>query len=794
MHNKDIMSEQILGSRYKVIEILGAGGFSQTYVAEDMQRPGNPRCVVKQFKPAKPNPAVLPVARRLFHTEGQTLERLGKHDQIPRLLAYFEENEEFYLVQELIEGHSLSSELPPGQKQSEAYVINLLQDVLKILEFVHGEGVIHRDIKPSNLIRRASDGKLVLIDFGAVKDIGNQITDEMSDVPTEAMCDRTAMTVAIGTQGYMPREQLAGQPHFNSDIYALGAIAIKALTGINPGDLPYDKNTSEIIWRERATVSDGFAAILDKMVRCYFADRFQSATEVLQALQMLSQTVDSTWIDAPPVDRLRHRQPHGKLLFAGGTIASAAIAFFFWTTSVQPPAKIPETNIISTPETDSSAAQRISFGDRILAFGSDNPAKQEGADFMRTGDYQQAIKAFESVRSADITDPETLIYLNNARIGNGKYYAIAAAVPLGITPDSANEMLRGIAQAQDEINAAGGINGVPLKVAIANDDNHPIIAKSLAQELVKNPEILGVVGHGISDTTLAAGAIYQSGELVAIAPVSSAIQLSELGRYVFRIMPSDRYASRALSTYMSNQLNKQKAVVFYNGNSVYSQSIKNEFKDALFYRGGGKVIGEFDLSRPDFNARKSVETAIKHGADAIVLLPSNDVLDRALQVVYVNRRRLNMLAGDGFYLTKTLEIAGEDAEGMVLAVPGSLIGEKGENFRAKAMQLWGENSTDQTLNNGKNIDNNLLPSERVSVNWRTALTYDATQALIAAIRNNPTRNGVQRSLSASNFSVIGSTGIVSFRPTGDREAAVQLVVVKPTKNGYQFKPLEFGNW
>lgn len=787
-----MMSEQVLGSRYKVIEILASGGFSQTYVAEDMQRPGNPRCVVKQFKPAKPNPALLPVARRLFHTEAQTLERLGKHDQIPRLLAYFEENEEFYLVQELIEGHSLSYELRPGEKQSAAYVIDLLQDVLKILEFVHGEGVIHRDIKPSNLIRRAADGKLVLIDFGAVKDIGNQIADQIGDVPTEAMCARTAMTVAIGTQGYMPREQLAGQPHFNSDIYALGAIAIKALTGINPGDLPYDKHTSEIIWRDAATVSDGLAAILDKMVCCYFGDRFQSAAEVLQALQMLSQSADSTWIDAPPVDRWRPRRlRQRKWLVTGGAIASAAIAFFLLTKSVQPPAQIPESNIISTPQTDNSAKERISFGDRILAFGTDNPAKQEGADFIKSGDYKQAIKAFEAARQVDITDPETLIYLNNARIGNGKYYAIAAAVPVGNTPDSANEMLRGVAQVQDEINAAGGINGVPLKVAIANDDNLPITAKSLAQELVKNPEILGVVGHGISDTTLAAGLVYQSGELVAIAPVSSAIQLSGLGRYVFRIMPSDRYAARALSTYMSTQLNKQKTVIFYNANSVYSQSIKNEFKDALFYRGGSKVIAEFDLSRPDFNARKSVESAINQGADAIVMLPSTDVLDRALQVVYVNRRRLNMLAGDGFYTIKTLEIVGEDAEGMVLAVPGSIVGEKGEKFRAQAIQLWGHNSTDQTLNNGKNIDINLLNiSQRVSVNWRTALTYDATQALIAAIRNNPTRNGVQRSLSASSFSIAGATGIVSFRPTGDREAAVQLVVVKSTKNGYQFKPLE----
>ena len=775
-----MMIEKLLGSRYKVIQVLASGGFSRTYVAEDMQRPGSPRCVVKQFLPANQNPDILPVARRLFHTEAQTLERLGKHDQIPRLLAYFEENEEFYLVQELIEGHPLSDELQKGKKQSQAYVIDLLQDVLKILEFVHGQGVIHRDIKPSNLIRRASDGKLVLIDFGAVKDIGNQITDAP---------DCTVMTVTIGTKGYMPREQMAGQPRYSSDIYALGAIALKSLTSIDPWDLPHDSNTSEIIWRDKATVSVTVAAIIDQMVRCYWGDRYQSATEVLQALQMPQDRPSATLIDRlPPTQISRQGLPNRILVATASAIAMAAIGLFLFTKSVYYPEKNREINIVYKQE---DGAKRISFGRKILALGSENTAKKEGADLMSVGDYKQAVKAFEAARKADLTDPETLIYLNNARIGNEKSYAIAAAIPVGNTPDSANEMLRGIAQAQDEINAAGGIKGIPLKVAIANDDNRPKIAKSIAQELVKNPEILGVVGHGISDTTLAAGSVYQSGKLVAIAPVSSAIELSGFGHYVFRTMPSDRYAARALSIYMSTRLKKQKAVVFFNSLSVYSQSIKNEFKDALFYQDGGKIINEFDLSRPDFNAKKSIEKAIKQGADAIVLLPSNDVLDRALQVVYINRRRLKLLAGDSFYTPKTLEIGGEDAVGMVLAVPGSLVGARGQKFRALAIQLWGKDAPDQTLNNSKNQNSNLLTvSAPFSVNWRTALAYDATGALIAAIGKNPTRNGVQGSLHDSNFSVTGATGIVSFRTTGDREAPVQLVEVKNTKNGYKFEPLQ----
>jgi serine/threonine-protein kinase len=136
------------------------GGFGQTYIAQDTRRPGNPICVVKHLKPGT-DPRVFDTAKRLFNSEAETLEKLGNHDQIPRLLAYFDENQEFYLVQEYIEGHTLAEELIPGKRWSESQVIQLLQEVLEILEFVHRQGVIHRDIKPDNIIRRASDNKLV---------------------------------------------------------------------------------------------------------------------------------------------------------------------------------------------------------------------------------------------------------------------------------------------------------------------------------------------------------------------------------------------------------------------------------------------------------------------------------------------------------------------------------------------------------------------------------------------------------------------------------------------------------
>lgn len=164
----DNMIGQILDGRYHIVQMLGGGAFGQTFLAKDMKRPGYPSCVVKQLRYIGNNPQGLQIARRLFKKEAEALEKLGQHDQIPTLLADLEENQEFYLVQQFIPGHSLIMEIVPGQPWTEEQVINLLKEVLQILVFVHGQGVIHRDIKPANLMRRSGDGKIVLIDFGAV--------------------------------------------------------------------------------------------------------------------------------------------------------------------------------------------------------------------------------------------------------------------------------------------------------------------------------------------------------------------------------------------------------------------------------------------------------------------------------------------------------------------------------------------------------------------------------------------------------------------------------------------------
>lgn len=270
----------LLANRYKLMTILGAGGFGQTYLADDIKE--SRRCVVKQFQPTTRDDKFLEVARRLFQTEAETLKRLGTHDQIPELYDYFEEDEEFYLVQEFIDGISLANELVRKRRLEEAEVITILQDVLNVLQFVHQNQVIHRDIKPGNLIRRQEDGRIVLIDFGAVKEIRTQFSTSIGS-------GLTGFTVGIGTQGYTPSEQLMGRPRFCSDIYALGMTGIQAVTGLPPSHLPDDPESMEVLWKDQATISPGLEFILDRMVRHDYSQRYPRAEDVTQALQRLTE-------------------------------------------------------------------------------------------------------------------------------------------------------------------------------------------------------------------------------------------------------------------------------------------------------------------------------------------------------------------------------------------------------------------------------------------------------------------------------------------------------------------------
>jgi len=264
--------------RYEVTETLGGGGFAITYLARDIMQPSKPLCVVKQLRPNQTHPRVID----FFNKEAAILEKLGKHPQIPQLLAHFQEDDNLYIVQEYIQGHDLSQEISPGKRLSEAYVSKLLRDVLEVLSFVHKYGVIHRDIKPQNLMRRREDGKIFLIDFGAVKELGTLMVNTKGEI---------ASSVVIGTAGYMPNEQANGKPCLASDVYAVGMIAISALTGLQPFELEEDPQTGEVIWLDRAQVSQHLAEMITKMVRRHHSLRYVSAKDALQGLTTVAQPI-----------------------------------------------------------------------------------------------------------------------------------------------------------------------------------------------------------------------------------------------------------------------------------------------------------------------------------------------------------------------------------------------------------------------------------------------------------------------------------------------------------------------
>jgi serine/threonine protein kinase, bacterial len=273
-------SALILRDRYRVSQLLGKGGFGATFLAEDISLPGQPTCVIKQLRPNTNSPQLLTMARELFVREAKTLGKLGSHPQLPRLLDYFELAEEFCLVQEYVSGLTLQQELKRSGPMAEAEVRRILQDLLPVLDYLQQQEVIHRDIKPANIIRRAIDGKLILIDFGAVKDQVTQLAR------ANATGDTVLTAFAIGTPGFSPPEQVAMRPVYASDLYGLGMTCVYLLTGKTPQELGYSSQTGELCWQDSLTLSASFTAVLSKMLEASVRDRFQSAKAVLQALEL----------------------------------------------------------------------------------------------------------------------------------------------------------------------------------------------------------------------------------------------------------------------------------------------------------------------------------------------------------------------------------------------------------------------------------------------------------------------------------------------------------------------------
>ncbi len=786
---------EILAGRYKIIDKLGQGGFAITYKAQDMQNPANPPCVIKEIPfPQSENPLVLERARNRFQREANALHILGKDSRIPELFDRFEENDNFYLVQEFIEGTPLSQELIQGQQWNEADVIALLREIIEILIFIHQANVIHRDITPSNLIRRTTDRKIVLIDFGAVKEISTLTSSSTGEILTSQ---------AIGTTGYMPPEQYNARsiPQPCNDIYPVGIIAIQALIGRHPINFPPDPVTGEILWifstsdRGMLQVSDGLKNILNKMVRWHFPERYQSATEVLQVLDSLRLP--------PPQPRLDRSHFFRWLLFGlGGLAAVLAITFLIPRISPLITRFLPQQPLPTPPE------DGVSSGEKLLVQTAALWSKQRAIKEFADKNYPEALKLFKQSWREDRRDPETLIYMNNALLmaTKAEYYTIAIVVPIRrkedgsiLSADLAEELLRGIAQAQTEVNLSlltsnlnkdfpgqeflepKPLKGKGLKVIIADDANIKPEAIKRANYLVAQPDILAVIGHYTSDMTVETVDIYNTNKLVAISPGSTTEELTRRPRkFFFRTAPTTSIEAEGLVNQLIS-VDEKKVAVFYNPNSPFSASLWEEFKKQFEAQGGATFrINNYDLSKNNFNAEAAIKEAEKAGKTALLVSPDGQVtssLENAIEMIKANNDRNWIVGPWTLYETRTLELVKhlKSVNKLGISVFWNPLISFDKKFPQNAEKLWGG-----------------------QVNTRSALTYDAAKTLIKALemQSEPSREGMQQTLADPNFKAEGATGIIKFDPnTGNRKnppkRVAHFVPCAREQFGFTFVPMEF---
>ena len=264
---------EILAQRYAIQSRLGRGGFGITFLARNIYLPGQPLCVVKKLAPQFTDPQLIAIARKQFDLEALSLSRLSSHAQIPCLLDYFKLGTDLYLVEEYIPGVELTQIVSKKRKFTGSEVETFLTQMLRLLDYIHNHHLIHRDLKPQNIILCRTDRRFVLVDFGTVKEIAT----------TFRQADRDSM--AVGTPGFAPPEQLANRAVPASDLYALGMTCIYLLTGKEPNQFPTDDRTCELIWADPAEISEGLSEIISKMIQIPLAERYHSATAVLSALE-----------------------------------------------------------------------------------------------------------------------------------------------------------------------------------------------------------------------------------------------------------------------------------------------------------------------------------------------------------------------------------------------------------------------------------------------------------------------------------------------------------------------------
>lgn len=433
---------------------------------------------------------------------------------------------------------------------------------------------------------------------------------------------------------------------------------------------------------------------------------------------------------------------------------------------------------------------RLSYGEDILTPGVALPQKRLGVAALARKDYPQAISKLQQyLARRSLTDPEALIYLNNAHIGDRPSYTLAVSVPLlsNSLLDIAQEILQGVAQAQEEVNRSGGVAGKPLRILIANDEGDRVMAQRVARALGNDPAVMGVIGHYASRQTLGTLPIYRRRQLVLVSPTSTATVLRS--PYFFRTLGNDQVSAGALSRYLVNTLKQRRVALYLSQTSVYGRSLAQAAQTSLEAL-GGTVVGRFELDDRAFNLEQAIAQTQQLGAEALWVIPDtslgHDQILRAMDVLSA-RQGLTKLGGDSLYLPETLIFGQGHSEGLVLSLP---------------LQLSPQQLSPQQLNPQQLNPQQLSPRDQPSafaerarglwqgsIGWRTISSYDATNALVAALGTAKTRPEVRQVLADPKFSAPGAFGVVKFDAKGDRHQMAQLVTVRRSPQspfGYEF--------
>lgn len=840
----------ILRGKFIAIELLvpeeDRGGFARTFKARDLEFPRQMR-VIKQLDPinytVRLNPEQLQRIEEMFREEASTLAELN-HPQIPKAWSFFHKDIQdetgysqrlFYLVQDYIEGKNLNQELSLRNPEnfSETEVIKIFKEILHILKYIHNydgiHGVIHRDIKPANIMRCSQNGRLYLIDFGAVKQTVQGLPVDTSSI--------------VLTPAFAPPEQSSGEPVSPaSDLYALATTCLCLLTG--------NRNPRELIWSSRWSDhvkinNQRFAKALDKMLQYRKEDRPQSAQEVLDILEREKSWFEKFlyWLQNF-FNRFR-RIPSRWTWVSFGLLVLLGVAIAVFASRIKPPIISPPTPtlvVTTTPRitqsptpvaNDDQDDQYFSRGERSLIPELNNndvcrtayELKQEGMRAFKAaslaGDQPGFAKAQtkfkESIRSEKnncIADPETRIYEYNSIVAqidlqSGSKFPTLAIVTQKeeISNNKAEdeksilglEILRGIAQALDTNQPLFQILLANYEVNQGKDiDNLDEIAQYIANNQIpketryfSQSKILGVIGRYISKDIGKIGETYGNKQVVLIAPTSTAFRDNlasddqPLNEYVFRTASNDSIASENLAKYVQSQANWNKLLMIYDENDKYSESLKTEFISNLSNR---KKIYFCNLETSNAEnqqlskSRTCSREALNKKVDVLMLAPPPKYLRNAIDVardVKVVRQRIQLIGGDVLYDYKTLQELGDSAEGMVIAI-SSHVSLASQDFLKTAKTLW--RTTD--------------------VSWRTITSYDAVKVFNQALtelglNNNLTGQDIYSKLSEPNFSATGATAKIQFYDSGesrhDRKqlqgVGILVQVKKISDNEYRFSTL-----